>query len=132
MFVQMFRPKTISIKLSRNDYEKYHQKYTYWQDILKDKFLQLVLDPKMNLVKPPSKTMLNNTTDEYNKLISICKRHDDFNTTYHRIHTLTPYTHTTPIRNGLKAIISLLTSLIPILTKASTITVSVLNILIIL
>ena len=26
MFVQMFRPKTISIKLSRNDYEKYHQK----------------------------------------------------------------------------------------------------------
>ena len=65
--------------------EKYHQKYTYRQDILKDKFLQLVLDPKMNLVKPPSKTMFNNTTDEYNKLISICKRGDDFNTTYNRI-----------------------------------------------
>ena len=65
MFVQMFRPKTIAIKLSRNDHEKYHQKYTYKQDILKDKFLQLVLDPKMNLVKPPSKTMFNNTTEEF-------------------------------------------------------------------
>ena len=84
MFVQMFRPKTISIKLNRNDYEKYHQKYTYRQDILKDKFLQLVLDPKMNLVKPPSKTMFNNTTEEFDKLMSICYRDENFMVTYNR------------------------------------------------
>ena len=85
MFVQIFRPNTVSIKLSRNDYDKYHQKYTYKQDILNDKFLQLVFDSKVNLVKPPRKTMFNNTTDQYDKLISTCKRGDDFNTTYNRI-----------------------------------------------
>ena len=60
------------------------KKCTYKQDILKDKFLQLVFDPKMNLVKPPSKTMFNNTTEEFDKLMSICYRDEIFMVTYNR------------------------------------------------
>ena len=38
----------------------------------------------MNLVKPPSKTMFNNTTEEFDKLMSICYRDENFMVTYNR------------------------------------------------
>ena len=44
MYSQIYRPCYISIKMSRNDYDKYHEHYTYKQHVLKDRFQQLVLE----------------------------------------------------------------------------------------
>ena len=55
MFTQMSRPAHIIIKMSKIDYETYHEKYTYNVFVLKDRCRQMVLDNHGNLSKPQQK-----------------------------------------------------------------------------
>ena len=69
----------------RNENDKYHQHYTYRQNVLKDRFQQLVLDSRGKLSKPKERLAFENTVEEWFKLISICKRDENFNDNYKRI-----------------------------------------------
>ena len=40
MFIQKAKPAHILIKMNKNEYEKYHQKYTYNVQVVKDKYKQ--------------------------------------------------------------------------------------------
>ena len=74
----MFKPSHVSIKMSRSEYDKYHEHYTYKQHVLKDKYMQLVFDSKGKLTKPKERLVFENTSDEWWKLISICKLDENF------------------------------------------------------
>ena len=63
LFYQMFRPNYVSIKFSVDGYNKYYEKCTFKQDILKDKYQQLIMDKKGKLSKPERRTLLNNTSE---------------------------------------------------------------------
>ena len=78
MFVQTSRPTHILIKMTKNDYEKYHDKYTYNALVVNDKFRQMVLDKQGRLSKPQERVAFNNTLADFKKLVSICKRDENF------------------------------------------------------
>ena len=82
MYAQKFRPCSISIKMSRNEFDKYHAHYTYKENVLKDKYKQLVFDSKGKLSKPKEKISFENTPSEWNRLISICRKDSNFNENY--------------------------------------------------
>ena len=82
MYAQKFRPCSISIKMNRNQFDKYHNHYTYKENVLKDKYVQLVFDSKGNLTKPKQRLSFENTPDEWNRLIAICRKDANFNENY--------------------------------------------------
>ena len=82
LFVQQTRPTHISIRMNLSDYNKYNEKYTYSQLVVKDKFKQMLLDKKGMLTKTQQKMAFNNTSQDYKNLISICKRDENFKDMY--------------------------------------------------
>ena len=84
LFVQRSRQAHISIKMTENDYNKYNEKYTYNQPIIKDKFQQMVLDNKGKLTKPKQRVAFENTIKEFNKLVAICRRDENFKQMYNK------------------------------------------------
>ena len=82
MFIQKAKPAHILIKMNKNEYEKYHQKYTYNVQVVKDKYKQTILDNLGNISKSQQKIAFNNTTEEYDKLILICNKDENFHMMY--------------------------------------------------
>ena len=75
MYAQIYRPNYISVKMSKADYDKFHNKYTFREDVLKDRYQQLIIDRTGKLSKPQQRTMLNNTQLDFNKIVWLCQ-HD--------------------------------------------------------
>ena len=74
MFMQKSKPPHILIKMNKNEHEKYNEKYTYNAQVLKDRYKQMVLDNHGNLSKLQQKISFHNTDEDYEKLVSICKK----------------------------------------------------------
>ena len=74
MFMQKSKPAHILIKMNKNEHEKYNEKYTYNAQVLKDRYKQMVLDNHGNLSKLLQKISFHNTDEDYDKLVSICKK----------------------------------------------------------
>ena len=84
MFTQKAKPAHILIKMNKNEYERYNEKYTYNVQVLKDRYKQMVLDNQGNLSKPQQKSAFHNTDEDYYKLVSICKKDENFNEIYNK------------------------------------------------
>ena len=84
MYTQLFRLTQVNIKLTQRDYEKYNKHYMFRQDAIKDKYQQLLLTKKGKLTNPQHKLIFNNTYEEFDHIISICRRNEDFNDSYKR------------------------------------------------
>ena len=76
-----FQPKYISIKLTDEDFFKYYKKFTFQKDILKEKYTQLMIDKQGTLSKPQQR-QFNNTREEFDKIISVCRRDENFKESY--------------------------------------------------
>ena len=74
MFMQKSKPAHILIKMNKTEHEKYNEKYTYNAQVLKDRYKQTVLDNHGNLSKLQQKISFHNTDEDYDKLVSICKK----------------------------------------------------------
>ena len=84
MFMQKSKPAHILIKMNKIEYERYNEKYTYNAQVLKDRYKQMVLDNQGNLSKPQQKSAFHNTDEDYYKLVSICKKDENFNEIYNK------------------------------------------------
>ena len=79
---QRYVPAHISIKMKRTDFGKYRQHYTYNENVLKDKCIQLVFTDKGQLTKPKERVLFENTPDEWIKWITIYRKDTNFNENY--------------------------------------------------
>ena len=84
MFMQKSKPAHILIKMNKNEHEKYNEKYTYNAQVLKDRYKQMVLDNHGNLSKLQQKISFHNTDEDYDKLVSICKKDENFKEMYNK------------------------------------------------
>lgn len=82
LFVQRSIPTHISIKMNLSDYKKYNEKYAYKELIVKDKLRQMVLDKHGMLSKPQQRVAFENTVEDFDKLVSICRRDENFKHMY--------------------------------------------------
>ena len=82
LFVQRSRPTNISIKMAKTNYEKYNEKYTYNELVVKDKFRQMIIDKQGKLTKAQERVAFENTINDFNKLVSICRRDENFKEMY--------------------------------------------------
>ena len=82
LFVQRSRQTNISIKMTKNDFEKYNEKYTYNENVVKDRFKQLIIDKQGKLTKPQERVVFENSSEDFEKLVSICRRDENFNKKY--------------------------------------------------
>ena len=70
--------------MNKTEHEKYNEKYTYNAQVLKDRYKQMVLDNHGNLSKPQQKLAFNNTIEEYENLITICRKDENFKEIYNK------------------------------------------------
>ena len=82
MIVRKSKPTHILIKMNKNEYEKYNEKYIYNNFVIKNK--QIILDNSGNLTKQQQKLAFYNTTKDFTNLISICKKDENFNIMYNK------------------------------------------------
>ena len=84
LFVQRSRQAHISIKMNKDEFQKYNEKYTYNMLVVKDKYQQMVIGNQGKLTKPQQRLAFNNSIDDFNKLVSICKRDENFKSMYNK------------------------------------------------